>query len=143
MRVNRIFPIGKLARATDTKVETIRYYERIALLPEPARTTGNYRAYSFRHLERLSFIRRARGLGFSLDQIRQLLALSDDRDRSCEEADAIAKTHLDEVNAKIADLIALRSELDSLIQQCRGGTIDDCRIIEALSPDCALGGATE
>ena len=68
--------IGELARITDTRVETIRYYERIGLLPEPARTAGNYRAYSDRHMGRLSFIRRARSLGFPLDQVRQLLALA-------------------------------------------------------------------
>lgn len=127
--------IGTLASATDTKVETIRYYERIALLPAPARTAGNYRAYSRAHLERLSFIRRARALGFSLNQVRQLLALSDDSRRSCEAVDQIARAHRDEVDAKIADLTSLRRELDSLIRQCRGGTIDDCRIIEALSPE--------
>jgi Cu(I)-responsive transcriptional regulator len=126
--------IGALAWATDTNVETIRYYERIDLLPPPARTRGNYRAYAPAHLARLSFIRRARALGFSLDQVRQLLALADDRERSCQEVDRIARAHRDEVDRKIADLTALRRELDSLIRQCRGGTMNDCRIIEALSP---------
>ncbi len=132
------FSIGQLARATETKAETIRYYERVDLLPEPARTSGNYRAYSRAHLDRLSFIRRARSLGFSLDQVRQLLALSDDRQRPCAEVDAIARAHLDEVDAKIADLAALRRELDSLIRQCGGGSMNDCRIIEALSPSRAV-----
>ena len=119
--------IGHLARATGTKVETIRYYE-------PARTAGNYRVYSDEHFQRLSFIRRARHLGFSIEQIRDLLGLSDQRDRPCEAVDAIAREHLAAVDRKIADLQALRRELDSLISQCGCGTIADCRIIEALSP---------
>jgi Cu(I)-responsive transcriptional regulator len=131
------FSIGDLSRATETRVETIRYYERIGLLPKPARTSGNYRAYSGGHLDRLSFIRRARSLGFSLDQVRQLLALSDDRQQPCDEVDTIARAHLDEVDAKIADLTALRRELNDLIRQCGGGTTQDCRIIEALSPQPA------
>lgn len=126
--------IGELGRMTGTKVETIRYYERIGLLAEPGRTAGNYRAYTSEHLNRLSFIRRSRDLGFSLDQVRALLDLSDDRDRPCEAVDAIAKEHLNAVDRKIADLRALRRELSSLLEQCRCGTVADCRIIEALSP---------
>jgi Cu(I)-responsive transcriptional regulator len=127
--------IGNLANATDTKVETIRYYERIGLLSAPARTSGNYRAYNPEHLNRLSFIRRARDLGFSLAQVRELLSLSDQRDRSCKAVDAIAREHLAEVDSKIADLSALRRELDNVISQCGHGTVADCRIIDALSPD--------
>lgn len=126
--------IGDLAKATDTKVETIRYYERVGLLPAPARTRGNYRSYSSEQSDRLSFIRRARGLGFSLSQVRGLLRLSDQRRRSCEAVDAIAREHLAEVDRKIADLVALRRELDSIISQCGHGTVAECRIIEALSP---------
>ena len=128
------FTIGELAKATDTKVETIRYYERIGLLPSPARTPGNYRSYPVEHLNRLSFIRRARHLGFSLAQVRALLGLADDRDHSCEAVDAIAREHLAEVRRKIADLTALRRKLDSIISQCGHGTVADCRIIEALLP---------
>jgi Cu(I)-responsive transcriptional regulator len=126
--------IGDLAKATDTKVETIRYYERVGLLPAPARTRGNYRSYSSEQLDRLSFIRRARGLGFSLSQVRGLLRLSDQRRRSCEAVDAIAREHLAEVDSKIADLAALRCELDRIISQCGHSTVAECRIIEALSP---------
>ena len=110
------FSIGELARSTGTKVETIRYYERIRLLPPPARTGGNYRAYADGHLARLSFIRRGRALGFSLDDIRELLRLSDDRDRSCADVDRIARVHLMEVERKLADLSALRVELRQLIE---------------------------
>lgn len=128
------FAIGELGRLTDTKVETIRYYERIGLLGAPARTAGNYRAYRAEHLNRLSFIRRSRDLGFSLDQVRVLLSLSDDKTRSCHSIDAIAKEHLAEVERKVIDLRALRRELAGMIDQCRCGTVADCRIIEALSP---------
>jgi Cu(I)-responsive transcriptional regulator len=127
--------IGDLARATGTKVETIRYYERIGLLPAPARTgTGNYRSYSTAQLGRLSFVRRSRELGFTLDQVRALLGLADQRGRDCGAVDAIAREHLADVERKIADLKAMRRELGELIGQCKRGTIADCRIIEALSP---------
>ena len=128
------FSIGELARQTGTKVETIRYYERIGLLPPPARTGGNYRAYARSHLDRLSFARRGRDLGFSLDEVRELLRLSDDREQSCAEVDRIARLHLVEVERKLADLKTLRVELRQVIGQCRHGTIADCRIIEALAP---------
>ena len=86
------------------------------------------------HLNRLSFIRRARDLGFSLDQVRGLLRLSDDRDQSCKAVDEIANEHRAEVERKIRDLQALKAELDNIIDQCSCGTVADCRIIESLSP---------
>jgi DNA-binding transcriptional MerR regulator len=107
--------VGDLAKATGAKVETIRWYERVGLLPAPSRTPGNYRTYGSPHLERLSFIRRARELGFSIPQVRELLGLADDRDRPCAAVDAIARQHLAAVERKIADLEALRRELDGLI----------------------------
>jgi Cu(I)-responsive transcriptional regulator len=128
------YSIGELARTTGTKVETIRYYERIGLLPPPARTGGNYRAYARSHLDRLSFVRRGRDLGFSLAEVRELLRLSDDRERSCNEIDQIARGHLAEVERKLADLTMLRGELRQLIDQCQHGTVAECRIIEALAP---------
>lgn len=129
--------IGDLARQTGTKVETIRYYERIGLLPAPGRTAGNYRAYDLGHLGRLSFIRRARDLGFSLDQVRELLGLADQRDRSCDAVDLIARQHLADVERKIADLHALRDELADVIGRCGRGTVAECRIIETLAPSLA------
>jgi Cu(I)-responsive transcriptional regulator len=127
--------IGALARATGTKVETIRYYERIGLLLQPARTaTGNYRAYTAEHLGRLSFVRRSRDLGFTLDEVRALLDLADQRERGCAAVDAIARAHLADVERKIADLSALRQELREIIGRCGHGTVAECRIIEALSP---------
>lgn len=128
------FAIGELGRATDTKVETVRYYERIGLLAAPRRTSGNYRAYDRGHLNRLSFIRRSRDLGFSLDQVRALLDLADQRDRPCEAVDEIARSHLAEVERKIADLEALRDELRGMVRRCGHGVVRDCRIIEVLSP---------
>ena len=126
--------IGELARVTGTNVETIRYYERIGLLPAPPRTAGNYRVYSAAHVGRLSFTRRARDLGFSIEQIRALLDLSDQRNRPCEAVDMIAREHLADVERKLSDLKALRRELSALIGQCRHGTVAECRIIEALAP---------
>jgi Cu(I)-responsive transcriptional regulator len=131
------FTIGDMGRATATKIETIRYYERIGLLPKPRRMTNNYRDYGQAELVRLSFIRRSRDLGFSLDQVRALLGLSDDRSRDCAGIDRIAKEHLLEVERKIADLQALRRELRSVIDSCGGGTVAECRIIEALGPVAA------
>jgi Cu(I)-responsive transcriptional regulator len=132
------FSIGDLARTTGTKVETIRYYERIGLLPPPARTAGNYRVYVRPHLERLSFIRRGRDLGFSLAGVRELLRLSDCRDRPCTEVDQIARIRVVEVKRELADLISLRGQLRQLINQCQHGTVADCRIIEALTPDAEV-----
>ncbi|AGH48442.1 MULTISPECIES: MerR family transcriptional regulator [Sphingomonas] len=126
--------IGELGRATETGVETIRYYERIGLLPRPSRTGGNYRAYGEADLGRLSFIRRARALGFPLDRVRALLSLSDDRGRDCATIDLLAREHLAEVERKIADLAALRRELAAMIDSCGGGTVAQCRIVEALGP---------
>lgn len=126
--------IGDLGKATNTKVETVRYYERIGLLPKPVRSSGNYRTYGAAELGRLSFIRRTRDLGFSLDQVRALLGLSDDRTCDCAGIDRIANEHLREVDRKLADLSALRRELKAVIESCDGGTVAECRIIEALAP---------
>ena len=127
--------IGELAKATGTKAETIRYYEKIGLMPAPDRTRGNYRSYGAAELGRLSFVRRARDLGFSLDHVRALLDLADDRSRPCGSVDALAREHVAEIDRKVADLTALRRELSALLSQCQQGTIAECRIIEALGPD--------
>jgi DNA-binding transcriptional MerR regulator len=125
--------IGDLAKATGTKVETIRYYERIGLLSSPPRTAGNYRSYGPTARRRLAFIRHSRKLGFTIDQIRSLLDLSDHPERSCEAADRIATRHLEDVADKIARLDSLQAELERMIGRCRGGLAADCRVIEALS----------
>ena len=126
--------IGNLASATATKVETVRFYEKIGLLAPPGRTSANYRTYGSDHLARLSFIRRARDLGFTLETVRELLALSDDTSQSCAAIDGIARLHRAEVDRKISDLTALRGELDRIIGSCHQGTVGDCKIIETLAP---------
>ena len=125
--------IGKLAKETGCKVQTIRYYEQIGMLPPAMRTAGNQRVYREEDLKRLAFIRHARELGFNLDAIRELLSLSDDPDHSCEDADAIAKSQLIEVEHRIARLQSLKGELENMIQQCKGGKISSCRVVEVLS----------
>ncbi|WP_215747769.1 helix-turn-helix domain-containing protein [Gluconobacter sp. P1C6_b] len=129
-----VWSIGDLARATGTKVETIRFYEKSGLLPAPPRTAGNYRAYGAEHLGRLSFIRRARDLGISMEQVATLLALADRKDQSCEAVDIVARGHLAEIDRKLRDLRELRKELAAMISSCDHGTIADCRIIETLAP---------
>ena len=129
--------IGALAKAADTKVVTIRYYERIGLLPSPPRKRGNYRVYGPEDERRLRFIRRCRALGFSIDQVRDLLDLSFQRDQTCADVDRITGEHLLEIERKISDLKRLAGELRRLSECCKGGTIADCRILEALSPDSA------
>ena len=124
--------IGELSRATGTHIETIRYYERIGLLPAPERTSANYRSYGEKHRARLSFVRHSRDLGFTIEEIRSLLQLSDDPARDCSDADRIATRHLEQVEAKIAQLTRLRDELTRIVGRCRGGIAADCQVIEAL-----------
>jgi DNA-binding transcriptional MerR regulator len=126
--------IGKVGSATGTKVETIRYYERIGLLAPPGRTAGNYRSYRPDHIRRLSFIRHARGLGFSIAEVQELLDLSERRDASCAEVDHLVARHLATVEMKIASLRRLRSELRNTLAACKGGRISECKVIRALSP---------
>lgn len=125
--------IGALGKAAGVKVETIRYYERIGLQPNPGRTEAGYRVYGPPHVERLIFIRHSRQLGFPLSAIRELLALSDDPNRSCADADHIARAHLVEVEGRIASLQALQAELKRMIAQCKRDRIADCRVIRALA----------
>src|SRR5262252_3938689 len=111
--------IGQLGRATDTKVETIRYYEKIGLLPAPRRTAGNYRSYAAEHLERLGFIRRARQLGFSIEDVRELLKLAAHGERSCEEVDHLVARHLETTERKIEALTRLRRELSGTLDKAK------------------------
>ncbi len=127
------YMIGQLAKATGCKVPTIRYYEQIGLLPEPARNEGNQRIYSDQHLKRLSFIRHARELGFSQEAIRELLQLTADPDATCDTADDIARTHLEDVKHRIRRLQSLQAELERMIACCGGRRVRDCRIIETLA----------
>lgn len=125
--------IGELAKSTGCKAETIRYYERIGLLPSAVRTKSGYRAYASEDVRRLRFIRDSRELGFSLEAIRDLLSLAHEPNRDCTAADRLCSAHLDEVRDKIAALKRLEQELARMVTQCRGGRIADCRVIETLS----------
>ena len=128
-----MLPIGALARRTNTKVQTIRYYEQIGLMREPGRSEGGQRRYGDADLDRLAFIRHARELGFTLEAIRELLDLVDNPDRPCAEADAIAQRQLVHVDRRIRRLEALKTELTRMIAECAGGRIAECRVIEVLS----------
>jgi DNA-binding transcriptional MerR regulator len=126
--------IGQLGRATSTKIETIRYYEKIGLLPSPGRTSGNYRSYTSEHLQRLGFIRRARELGFSIEDVRELLKLAAHAEWPCDEVDKVAARHLEATEKKIEALTRLRRELRRTLASCHGGPISDCGVLHALSP---------
>ncbi|MBL9104092.1 MAG: helix-turn-helix domain-containing protein [Myxococcales bacterium] len=124
---------GALAEATGVGAETIRYYEQIGLLPPPERTANGYRVYTPAHAQRLTFIRHARDLGLSLDAVRELLTLANDRLRSCARVDRLVQEHIHELDHKIAGLTELRRELGRIAELCRGGgKIGECRILEAL-----------
>ena len=127
------FTIGRLAEATATKVQTIRYYETIGLLAPFSRTEGGHRLYDTEDKKRLTFIRHARELGFSIDAIRELLSLSDNPDTSCERADDIASRQLEEVEQRLKRLKVLQKELKRMVAECGHGRVCDCRVIEVLS----------
>ena len=129
----KLLPIGVLSRETGVKVPTIRFYEQIGLLPAPPRTESNRRTYGPEHVKRLRFIRHARDLGFEVDAIRQLLALAAHPERPCDQADELARAHLQEIDAKIARLTALRAEVETMLEQCSQEGIGKCRVIEVLA----------
>ena len=125
--------IGELAKLTDCAVETIRYYERENLLPEPARSDGNYRVYTQAHAERLTFIRNCRTLDMTLEEIRSLLALRDSPQDQCESVNALIDEHIHHVKARIDGLMALQTQLIDLRQRCgEGPDIDQCGILQRL-----------
>lgn len=127
-----MFTIGGLAKQTGTKVQTIRYYEQIGLLAPPERTDGGQRRYNEDDVDRLSFIRHARQLGFPLDSIREIIDLSDDPNRPCHEVDEIARRQLHDVEQRIVRLEALRTELQRMIKECSGDQTSNCRVLEVL-----------
>jgi len=124
--------IGQLSEQTDCKIETIRYYERIGLLPAPARSEGGYRIYDDDHRRRLSFIRRSRELGFTIDEIRGLLDLVDGGNYTCSDVKTITMEHVDSIRKKIADLKKLEKMLSRIASQCAGDATPECPIIDAL-----------
>jgi len=133
-RAAAMIPIGRLACEAGCKVQTVRWYEEIGLLPPPARTGGGHRLYGRAHRERLAFIRHAREFGFGLDAIRQLLDLAAHPGRSCGDAHAMAVAQLAEVEAKMRRLAVLRDELARLVETNRfEGPAAECRVLETLA----------
>ena len=125
-------PIGELSRLTDVNIETIRYYEKIKMLPVPLRTEGGHRVYGPKETRTLAFIRRGRELGFTLDEIRALLNLGGPENASCAEVRKIAKHHLDDIRAKLKDLAKLERLLAKTIARCSGKSVPDCPILNIL-----------
>ncbi|WP_170754883.1 MerR family transcriptional regulator [Ruegeria lacuscaerulensis] len=129
-----MFSIGELSKRTKVKVPTIRYYEEMGLLPEAERSSGNQRRYDQAGLERLSFIRHARDLGFSIEAISSLIELQEHPDRSCEAATDIATSQLEEVRTKIKRLRTLEKELNRISKGCNGkGVSEDCYVLASLA----------
>ena len=128
------FTIGKLAKKTKCKVETVHYYEKIGLMPKPPRTEGGHRIYDLSHARRLNFIRRSRELGFKIEQIKELLKFIDEPNHYCGEIKAMAMLQARDVQKRIDDLERLKLALSDMVNQCKGGgySIDNCPIIDAL-----------
>ncbi|MDE2516851.1 MAG: helix-turn-helix domain-containing protein [Rhodospirillales bacterium] len=127
----RAIPIGELSRRTGCNIETIRYYERIGLMPEPARR-GRYRSYGAEDVARLGFMRRARELGFTLDEVRALLGLASGGPASCAEARDLASGHLQDVRTRIADLRRMERALAETVRACDAGNDACCPLIATL-----------
>ena len=128
-----VITIGALSRRTGVNIETIRYYERIGMLPAPPRTAGGYRIYGPVDVRTLAFIRRSRELGFTLEEIRALLDLGGPMQAPCADVREIAAKHLDGVRARIADLRKLERLLAGTIERCADGTAPECPVLEVLA----------
>jgi MerR family transcriptional regulator, mercuric resistance operon regulatory protein len=124
---------GELAQRSGCNIETVRFYEKRGFLPPPPRTAGGHRDFAPEHLRRLTFIRRSRELGFTLDEVRSLLTLVDGSDWSCAEVRAMTLEHLADVQSKIADLERIARILEDMAAQCDGGAVPECPIVDALS----------
>ena len=132
MAARRTLTIGRLAAQAGVNLETVRYYERVGLMPAPDRTAGGHRDYRPEHRARLTFIRRARELGFGLDDIRALIGLAEPGRHSCGEVKVIASEHLQAVHAKITDLTRLAAVLEEAVCRCGEGDAPDCPVIQVL-----------
>lgn len=130
--MNARFGIGALSEQTGCNIETIRYYEREGLLPNPPRTEGGHRVYDEEHLKRLTFIRRSRELGFTLEEVRGLLRMVDGEHDTCAQVKSLTLDHLEDVRGKLADLKKLEKVLKQLAGRCTGDETPDCPIVEAL-----------
>lgn len=124
--------IGELASKTGVNIETIRYYEREGILPAPVRAANNYRIYSGTHLRRLRFVRRARALAFTLDEVRILLSMIAGGDYTCAEIKSLGEKHLGDVQARIADLRRMECALFKVVSRCSGERTPDCSMLETL-----------
>ncbi|UTA53345.1 Cu(I)-responsive transcriptional regulator [Lysobacter soli] len=133
--------IGEAARHSGVSAKMIRHYESIGLIPPPNRTFAGYRLYNDADLHRLGFIRRARGLGFSIKQIEALLGLWDDRSRASAEVKRLAESHVDELATKIAEMQAMQRTLQDLARRCHGDDRPDCPILEDLAKTTDAGDA--
>ena len=123
---------AELARRTGCNLETIRYYEKIGMMPDPPRTPAGYRVYDPDHVSRLKFILRARELGFSIEEIRGLLDLVDGGDQTCVEVKERTERHLADVRAKIADLRRIEKVLSATAARCSGEAVPECAVLETL-----------
>ena len=123
---------GALASKTGCNIETIRYYEQIGMLPPPPRSEGGRRLYGQNLIKRLNFVLRSRDLGFTLEEIRELLRMVDDKNFTCAQVDVLAQKHLQDIRRKIAALKRLESTLETMTARCSRGQIPECPIIDAL-----------
>ncbi|SDD61211.1 MerR family transcriptional regulator [Paraburkholderia lycopersici] len=126
-----IYPIGTLSELSGVNIETIRYYEKVGLLPAASRAGNGYRQYDDASVERLAFVRRGRELGFTIDEIRGLLALAHHPDQPCSNADRMTRSHLEAIEGKIRDLQRMRRALRQVVD-CRGQTAEHCQLLRAL-----------
>jgi len=125
--------IGEMAKQAGLPVETVRYYEKIGLLPAPERDASGYRSYQDRHLDRLRFIRRCRNLDMTQDEIRELIRLAEQPEADCSEVDALLARHLDHVRERLRELTSLEATLEQLQQACSNGrTVRECGILDGL-----------
>lgn len=124
---------GELARLTGCNIETIRYYEKVGLLPDPPRTGAGYRIYSAAHASRLRFILRSRDLGFTMEDIRGLLGLDDGTAPSCADVRERTERHLADIRAKIADLQRMEAVLSATAARCSGAEVPDCPVLDAIA----------
>jgi MerR family mercuric resistance operon transcriptional regulator len=130
------FTIGELARQANVHVETLRYYERRGLIPKPHRTVSNYRVYSSENLRRVKFIKQAQGLGFSLKEIKKLLALRATPRARCADVRGYATHKIEDIDAKIRSLARMHRTLEKLIAECSGdGPATQCPILESLDSE--------
>jgi len=134
------YTIGRVARETGCRVQTLRYYEEVGLLRKPKRTDGGQRRYERADVDRVNFIRHCRELGFSIESVRDLVALADAPTAPCADADRLCAEQIENVRGRVARLTALGDALERVLAQCRGGRVETCSVIEALSSHGACAG---